>query len=87
MAQGPMSFGSPYTDVRIETPDISVYDLRGLPGLMSINMYPPASGPEVELVFGTAEGRGPVAEHFIRSEVERITRRPVLASRRRWVPA
>lgn len=80
----PVGLGAPYTDVRIEVPDISLYDLRpALPGLMTINLCPPAAGPEIELVFATGEGCGPVEEDFLRSEVERITRRPVLAIRRR----
>jgi hypothetical protein len=81
-----MSFGPPFTDVRVEVPDISIYDLRSsLPGLMAVNMHPPASGPEVEFVFGTAEGAsGAASEDFIRSEVERITGRSVLACRRRF---
>ena len=79
-----MALGAPYTDVRIEAPDISVYDLRRVPGLVAINLHPPAAGPEVELVFATAEGAtGPASEDLIRAEVEQFTRRPVLAIRRR----
>lgn len=78
-----MALGPPYTDVRVETPDISVYDLAQMPGLMSIDLHPPASGPEIELTFGTAEGAQPADEEFMRREVERATRRPVLAIRQR----
>ena len=76
---------APYTDVRIERP----YDWRwieALPGLVSIDFHPPASGPEIELVFGTAEGAEPADLDFIHAEVERVTGRPVLASRRRVEP-
>lgn len=78
-----MNLGAPYTDVRIEAPDLSVYALRQVPGLLRIELHPPASGPEVELVFGTTEGTEPTTEDFIRSEVERLTGRTVLAIRRR----
>lgn len=72
------------TDVRVERFDLSVYDLPTvLPGLVSINFDPPASGPEYELTFSTAPGCKPPSEDFIRAEVERITRRTVLAVRRR----
>lgn len=75
---------APYTDVRVEKFDLSVYDLpAALPGLVAIHFNPPASGPEYELVFETAEGASPVSEDFLRAEVERITRRSVLAVRRR----
>lgn len=74
---------APFWDVRVEVPDISVYDFRQFPGLVAINLHPPASGPEVELVFDTAEGAEPVDEDFLREEVERYTRRSVLAMRRR----
>lgn len=79
-----MTLGPPYTDVRVEVPDISIYDLRGVPGLISVGLHPPASGPEVEFVFGTARGCGAADEDFLRKEVERITRRSVLAVRRRY---
>ncbi len=79
-----MKLGPPYTDVRIEVPPMmTIYDLRSMPGLMSVNLWPPASGPEIELTFGTAMGSDPVAEDHLRNEVERITERPVLAIRRR----
>lgn len=79
-----MNLTAPYTDVRIEVPDISLYDLRqALPGVKNIDLYPPASGPEIELTFGTAEGCAPAEQGYIRTEVERITGRPVLAIRRR----
>lgn len=72
-------------DVRIEPPDISVYYLRQIPGLARIDLHPPAAGPEVELTFIMAEGAKPVDEDFIRSEVELLTRKTVLAIRTREV--
>lgn len=83
--EGSQMLGKPYTDVRIEIPDISLYDLRpALPGLMTINLYPPASSDrEIELVFGTAEGCDPAREDFLSAEVERITQKQVLAIRTR----
>lgn len=79
-------FTKPYMDVRIEIPDISLYDLRpALPGLMRINLYPAASSDrEIKLVFGTHENASrPDDQEFIREEVERITKKQVLAIRTR----
>lgn len=78
-----MSLGAPYTDVRIARAYLSWDHIEALPGLALIDLHPPAAGPEVELTFGTAEGAEPASEEFIANEVERITRRPVLAVRRR----
>lgn len=73
---------APYTHVRVEPFDRpTVYELRSLPGLLRIELHPPASGPEVELIFETGEGCGPADENFVRREVERLTRRPVLTMR------
>lgn len=73
----------PFTDLRIERP----YNwgwIETLPGLMSIDLHPPSSGPEIELTFGTAPGADhPATEDYLRQEVERLVGRPVLASRRR----
>lgn len=72
------------TDVRVERFDLSVYDLPTvLPGLVSINFDPPASGPEYELTFASAPNCDPPSEDFIRSEVEQMTGRSVLAIRQR----
>lgn len=80
-----MNLGPPYTDVRVEPFDRpTVYELRMvMPGLISIDFHPPASGPEVELTFATAENAEAVGEDFIKGAVERLTGRPVLAIRRR----
>lgn len=72
----------PYTDVRIERPrTLGLFD--NLPGLVAIDLQPPASGPEIELTFGTAEGSEAADERFICLRVEKLTGREVLASRRR----
>jgi len=61
-----------------------MHDLRAVPGLVSIDLHPAASGPEVELVFGTApDADGPASLELIESEVERLTGQTVLACRRR----
>jgi hypothetical protein len=73
---------APYTHVRIEPPHLTVAELRAaMPTLLQIELYPPAAGPEVELVFGTeTTDAGRLAnEHDFRAEVERITGRSVLA--------
>lgn len=78
-----MSFIAPFVDIRIETPDISVSELYEMPGLVAIQLHPPASGPEVELIFATEEGGEPLEEEHLREEVERVTGKQALASRRR----
>jgi hypothetical protein len=71
---------APFTHVRIEPPYYTVAELRAaLPTLLQIELHPPAAGPEVELVFGTETTAAPVNEEVFRGEVERITRRSVLA--------
>ena len=77
-----MDLGSPYTDVRVETPSGWQW-ITALPGLLTINLHPPASGPEIELVFGTGVGVDAADEDYIKSEVERVLQRPVLAIRQR----
>src|SRR4051794_11959806 len=74
--------GAPYTDIRIER-RVSWQAIEALPGLVSIDLQPPASGPEIELTFGTAEGADPAEESFLCAEAERATGCSVLASRRR----
>lgn len=46
---------APFWDVRVEVPDISVYDFRQFPGLVAINLHPPASGPEVAAALARME--------------------------------
>lgn len=77
--------GAPFWDVRIErgTLDLGFAAILAMPGLIGIDFYPPASGPEVELTFGTAEGAEAADEHTMRNEVARITGHPVLAIRQR----
>jgi hypothetical protein len=71
-------------DVRIERRGARRFVIADpLPGLVRIDFDPPASGPEVELTFGTAPGADPADEDFLRREVERIGGYPVLAIRRR----
>jgi hypothetical protein len=80
-----MKLDAPLTDIRIERPR-DWHWVGSLPGLMAIDLYPPASGPEIELTFGTMEGAEAVSEQFLREEVERVTHSSVLASRRRQEP-
>lgn len=83
-AQPQPRFGPPFFDVRVERWTCWRF-LRWdpPPGLVRIDLDPPAAGPEAELTFGTASGVEPVDEDFLRAEVERITGQPVLAIRRR----
>lgn len=74
--------GPPFTDVRITRPHDWRF-LSALPGLAAVDLNPPASGPEVELTFGTSAGSEPADEAFIVAEVERVARVTVLAHRRR----
>jgi hypothetical protein len=76
------SFSGPYIDVRVERPHSWEW-IGTLPGLVSIDLDPPASGPEIELTFGTAVGCSPAKEEDIVTEVEQATLCVVLASRRR----
>jgi hypothetical protein len=83
-----MNYVAPYTDVRVEAPRTLSVGALGeifLNSLVRINMNPPASGPEVELVFGTPEGTPPWPEEEIRAAVERFVG-PVLAIRTRQAP-
>lgn len=77
-------FSPPYVDVRVPVVEITLGELlREWPEtLMSVNLHPPASGPEIELVFGTPEGAEPCTEEVIVAAVER-TGITVLASRKR----
>lgn len=79
-----MNFTAPYVDIRIPVVEITVGELRReFPAtLMLIHLHPFASGPEVELIFGTPEGAEPCSLEVIVSAVEKagIT---VLASRER----
>lgn len=76
-----MNLGAPYTDIRIEAVR-SLAMVESLPGLVSIDLQPPASGPEIELTFGTAKNAIPIEVEFLEAEVERLVGRTVLASRR-----
>lgn len=80
-----MTLGAPYWDVRIAVPDTRLDMLRiGLPNVLSIDLRPPASGPEIELTIGTpAWVEEPDEEDVIRRDVERVTNSTVLAMRRR----
>lgn len=73
--------GAPYTDIRIEAVR-SLAMIESLPGLVSIDLHPPASGPEIELTFGTAKNAIPIEVEFLEAEIERLVGRTVLASRR-----
>lgn len=45
---------APYVDVRIERPQtFAVLDGLWASGLMTIDFFPPARGPEIELTFGS----------------------------------
>lgn len=67
-----MGYGAPYTDVRIERPRFWTW-IEGLPGIIAIDMFPPASGPEIEVTFGTHERATSGAdEDYIRAECERM---------------
>ena len=68
-------------DIRIETPRTWEW-IPQLPGLTSINLNPPASGPEIELTFEQADGVV-LDETFLKGRVEVAARSPVLASRSR----
>jgi hypothetical protein len=77
-----MALGGPFHDLRVERPTEWRW-IEALPGLVSIDLQPPASGLEIELTFGTAWGSDPVDETFLRKAVESHIGRPVLAYRRR----
>lgn len=66
------------TDIRIVRPPRWEW-IDALPTLVSIDLAPPASGPEIELTFAIEERLG----EWLRKEVERVTGHPVLAIRRR----
>lgn len=76
--------GPPYIDVRVAVPRIGVDELHRTfaATLVAIDMNPPASGPEVELIFGTPPGWEPLDEQEV---VEMLQAPPldlsVLASR------
>ena len=75
--------GPPYFDIRIPIVEITVGEfLREFPDLDSINLHPFASGPEIELVFGTPEDTEPRTLGSVIEAVER-TGITVFASRRR----
>lgn len=70
--------------VRIEPPTKTVLELRSIPDLLSIEMHPPAAGPEVELVFADLpEG----SEEAFRERVELATGCRILALAIRRVKA
>jgi hypothetical protein len=71
----------PYYDLRIALPD-TLARLDNVEGLISINMEPPASGPEIELTIGTIDGVERT-EEYVRRQVEIVTKSSILASRRR----
>lgn len=82
---------APYVDVRIERPQtLEVLDGLWASGLMTIDFFPPASGPEIELTFGAfIPGETPKPadfEVFVKGMVEQAIRREggrVLAVRSR----
>lgn len=64
-------------DVRIPRADLARTPLAALPGLVSVQMHPPASGPEVELTFEGTEAEA-------RKSMEVLARGvPILAIRER----
>jgi hypothetical protein len=71
----------PYYDLRIALPD-TLARLDNVEGLISINMEPPASGPEIELTIGTIDGVERT-EDYVRRQVEIVTKSSILAFRRR----
>lgn len=77
--------GPPYVDVRVEVLEITIGEIRReFPtSLHSVNLHPPASGPEIELVFGTPVGGEAAAEGVVRTAVERSLGCAVLAIRTR----
>lgn len=75
-----MNLGAPYTDIRVDK--LALRHVCEMPGLVAIDLDPPASGPEIELTFGTAKNAEPVEIEFLEAEVERICGYDVLASRR-----
>lgn len=77
-------YQAPFTEIRIER--IAFFSpFEAMAGLIHIDLDPPSTGhdgAEMGLTFGTALDCLPVSEDFLRSEVERMTQKPVLASRR-----
>ena len=66
-----MTLGAPYTDVRVVMPHNWHFVEALLPlGLDRIILRPPATGPEIELGFGTPAGTE-YTEEYIRSEIEK----------------
>jgi len=79
-----MSLGAPYTDIRIDR--LALPYVLNLPGLYSIQLYPPASGPEIELTFATAHDCEPASQGDLENEVVRVCGYEPLAVRRRAEP-
>lgn len=75
-------YGPPYFDVRIGTP-LQWEWVGSMPEIVSIDLWPPAAGPEIEITFGTAKGAQPMPEQAMREQVKRCTNRSVLAIRQR----
>lgn len=83
MAQRPRPV-APFIEVRIERPrTLEVLDGLWASGLVTIDFFPPASGPEIALWFGAfAPGQIPtteVFETFVKGMVEQATGQTVLA--------
>lgn len=80
---------APYVDVRIERPrTLEVLDGLWASGLMTIDFFPDATGPEIELTFGAFDPSAPkptaeVFETFTKGMVEQATGQTVLAIRSR----
>jgi hypothetical protein len=70
---------APFTVVRVERPYSWAW-IDALPGLVSVDLRPPASGPEIELTFGTSPDADRPAElGHIRLAVEEASGKSVLA--------
>jgi hypothetical protein len=78
---------APFVDIRIEAPrSLALLDGLTVYGLTTINFHPPASGPEIELTFGTfTDGDKRPGwenfEEFIKGMVATVTAQTVLQSR------
>lgn len=77
--------GAPFIEVRIERPrTLEVLDGLWASGLVTIDFFPPASGPEIALWFGAFDPSAPkptaeVFETFVKGMVEQATGQTVLA--------
>lgn len=88
---GPIDFSPPYVDLRIERPH-GFESLNKLPTdlLMSIDLHPYCTGPEIELTFGMPTGNPTKVamdalafEKYVCERVESLLEKPVLAVRSR----